>query len=148
MYVAATVFVISLFLGIYFLTPISSSTVVLQVIFIVVMGFATVLIAVTTIGFYRTKYVVKDGILRSWSPFAIIKLKLSDIEKVERTMIPFHFRFGASLYCGRFYVPNLGWVKAIITNLRDGLMITNEGQQTLLDNSFTSRKISRNFEYL
>jgi hypothetical protein len=53
-------------------------------------------------------------------------LKLKDIKKVEKTMVPMHFRFGASLYSGYFYVPSLGWVGSIITNLRDAIIITTK----------------------
>jgi hypothetical protein len=55
-----------------------------------------------------------------------IKLKLGDIKKVEKTMVPMHFRVGASLYSGYFYVPSLGWVGSIITNLRDAILITTK----------------------
>ena len=97
-----------------------------------VMAFVTALLAVTVIAFYNTKYKIKDGVLSAWSPFVMIRLRLKDIRKVEKTRIPVHFRVGASLYCGIFYVPGLGWVKAIITNLKDGVLITAKGKKYYL----------------
>ena len=84
------------------------------------------LILTITIGLYRTRYTIKDSLLYSWSPFMTIKLKIENIKKVEKTMVPIHFRVGASLYSGYFYVPNLGWVGSIITNLRDAILITTK----------------------
>jgi len=128
MYVGVLIFIIILFFGIY-RSIYQSSTVKALNIFIGVMVFVVALLAITTIGFYTTRYKIKDGILLAWSPFARIKIKLKDIRKVERTMIPLHLRVGASLYCGMFYVPNLGWVKTIMTNLRDGVLITAKGKK-------------------
>ncbi len=127
MYITLSILVISVFLGISLFTLIYSSSMPSQVITIAVMSFTTILLIATTLSLYRTKYVVKDGILTSWSPFAIIRLKLKDIKKVERTLTPFYFRVGASFYSGRFYIPSLGWTRTIITNLRDGLIITAKG---------------------
>ena len=95
-------------------------------LFNAIMIFALLLLLIVTIGFYRTRYIIKDGLLYSWSPFITIKLKIKDIKKVEKTMVPIHFRVGASLYAGYFYVPNLGWVDSIITNLRDAILITTK----------------------
>ncbi len=91
-----------------------------------IMVFVLLLILTVTIGLYRTRYTIKDGLLYSWSLFMTIKLKLEDIKKVEKTMVPMHFRVGASLYSGYFYVPSLGWVGSIITNLRDAILITTK----------------------
>jgi hypothetical protein len=92
----------------------------------VIMLFAFALIAVTVYGFYKTTYVIKDGVLSAWSPFVVINLKVNDITKVEQTRIPFYFKgFGAGLYSGMFYIPGIGWTRVIITNLTDGLLITD-----------------------
>ena len=97
------------------------------IIFAIVIIFVLALLAVTAYGFYKTVYVIKDGILHSWSPFAVINLKITDIKSVEKTRIPFYFKgFGASLYSGIFYIPGLGWAKLIITNLTDGVLITDK----------------------
>jgi len=56
----------------------------------------------------------------------LIKLKLKDIKKVEKIIFPFNIKVGASFYCGIFYVPNLGWIRTIITNLRDTVLITTK----------------------
>jgi len=98
----------------------------LGIFFTVVMMSVLVLICVTTYSFYKTVYVIKDGFLYSWSPFAVINLKIKDIAKIERTRIPLHFRAGASLYSGRFYIPSLGWTRVVITNLTDGVLITDK----------------------
>jgi hypothetical protein len=47
-------------------------------------------------------------------------------------MIPIHFRVGASLYSGRFYLLGLGWARAIITNLNDGVLITTKDKKYYL----------------
>lgn len=94
------------------------------------MVFVVVLMAVTAYGLYRTKYVIRGGILSSWSPFAIIRLRLKDIKEVEITRIPFHIRiYGAGLYCGLFYIPGLGRTKTIMTNLSDGVLITTKDRK-------------------
>jgi hypothetical protein len=97
------------------------------------MFFVFTLIAIITIGFYFTKYTIKDGVLISYSPFMIIKIRLKDIRKVEKVMVPLHFRVGASFYSGVFYVPNFGWVRSIITNLRDAIIInTKDGKHYMI----------------
>lgn len=128
MYIGFLIFVIAIYLGIY-CSAYSELTSQGLIVFTGIMGFVTAFLAVTTIGFYTTRYKIKDGVLSSWSPFAIIKIRLKDIRKVEKTRIPLYFRVGASLYSGMFYVPNLGWVKTIMTNLRDGVLITAKGKK-------------------
>ena len=90
------------------------------------MIFVFLMILTITIGFYSTKYKIENSVLTSWSPFMIIKLKLKDVKKVEKIMVPLHFKVGTSFYCGFFYAPNLGWIRSIITNLRDAVLITTK----------------------
>ncbi len=124
-YLLLTVFVALLFASIAIWTNIGSLRA--EIILNVVLLFVIALMAITVYGFYTTTYVIKDGALSSWSPFAIIYLKVKDIAKVEQTRIPFYFKgFGASLYSGIFYIPTIGWTKVIITNLTDGLLITDK----------------------
>jgi hypothetical protein len=132
MYKTLTIFIAIVFIAIAFGTNIISSTLNFQILFFGLMAFALLLLGLTTYSLYRTKYVLQSGVLHSWSPFAVINLKLRDIKKVERTMIPVHIRVGASLYSGRFYIPNLGWTKAIITNLSDGVLITTKDNKRYL----------------
>ncbi len=126
MYASMTIFIALLYIIIYLFAGINQLSCFLKGIFNSIMVFVFLLILITTISFYSTKYKIKDGVLYSWSPFIVIKLKLKDIKKVEKVMVPLHFRVGASLYCGVFYVPNLGWVRSIITNLRDAILITTK----------------------
>jgi len=102
------------------------------ILFTVVMASVLVFIGITAYCFYKTTYVVTDGFLRSWSPFAVINLKLKDITKIERTRVPIHLRVGASCYSGSFYIPGLGWTKAVITNLTDGVLITDKNRKHYL----------------
>ena len=132
MYTFLTILMLILFVAIGFGTDITSGPPNLQIFFFGMMIFALFVMGLTTYSFYGTKYVIHDGILYSWSPFAIIKVKLNNIKKIERTMVPFHIRVGASLYCGRFYIPGLGWTKAIITNLSDGVIITTKDNKRYL----------------
>jgi hypothetical protein len=88
--------------------------------------------AAITFSFTRTKYQIRDGEFFSWSPFAVIRFKLNDVRKVERTIVPVHMRVGASFYSGVFYIPSVGWTKSIITNLSDGLLIWTRGGKTYL----------------
>jgi hypothetical protein len=125
MYLAILVFIAFLYLIVYAYTMFGVPFFAL-VFFNLIMVFVLLMILTVTIGIYSTKYTIKDGLLYSWSPFIAIKLKLKDIKKVEKTMVPMHFRFGASLYSGYFYVPSLGWVGSIITNLRDAIIITTK----------------------
>lgn len=132
MYTILTIFILILYITITFVSDIRSSPLYSQLFFFGIMIFVLFLMAFTTCSLYKTKYVLQDGVLYSWSPFAIIKIKLKDIKKVERTMIPFHIRVGASLYSGRFYIPSLGWTRAIITNLSDGVLITTKDKKHYL----------------
>lgn len=103
------------------------------IFFTVVMVFVLVLIGATTYSFYKTVYVVKEGFLYSSSPFAVINLGVKDITKIEQTRIPVSFKgFGATLYSGWFYIPALGWTKVIITNLTDGVLITDKNKKHYL----------------
>jgi hypothetical protein len=126
MYAILTIFVAILYIAIAFGTNVRTSSLSLQIFFFGVMFFVLFIVGSSAISFYRTKYVISNGVFYSWSPFAVIKFKLNDIKKVERTIVPIHFRVGASLYSGRFYVPSLGWTKSIITNLTDGVIITTK----------------------
>lgn len=105
----------------------------LGIFYSAVMTFALVLTGVTAYGLYKTAYKIKGGFLYSWSPFAVISLKLKDIKEIERTRIPFYFKgWGASLYSGRFYIPGVGWTRVIITNLTDGVLITDKTRRHYL----------------
>jgi len=126
MYISMTVLIALIYLIVYLFTELYQAPCFIKAIFSVVMIFGFLIMLITTTGFYTTKYKIKDGVLYSWSPFVVIKLKLKDIKNIEKIMVPFHIRVGASLYCGVFYVPNLGWVKSIITNLRDAILITTK----------------------
>ena len=103
------------------------------IVFTVVMISVIVLICVITYFFYRTTYVIRDGHLRAWAPFASIDLDIKDIIKLEQTRVPFYFRgFGAGLYSGMFFIPGFGWTKVIITNLTDGVLITDKNEKRFL----------------
>ena len=96
-------------------------------------GVLIVLFIVIIFAYYRTKYVIKDGVLHAWAPFMVINLPLKDISKIERTRVPYHLRVGASAYCGFFYVPGVGWTRAIMTNFSDGLLIyAKDGKKYLI----------------
>jgi hypothetical protein len=100
-----------------------SSGIVFTTVMVLVVG----VLLVTAYSFYKTTYVVDGGFLYSWSPFAVINLRLKDIKEVEQTRVPFYFRgWGAGAYSGRFYIPAVGWTKVIITNLTDGVLITDK----------------------
>jgi hypothetical protein len=132
MYAGLTIFIAILLIAITFGSDIRLSPLYLQIFFFGIMISILFIMGLITYSFFRTKYVIRDGVLYSWSPFAVIRLKLDDIKKVERTIVPFHFRVGASLYSGRFYVPSLGWTKSIITNLSDGVIITTKDNKRYL----------------
>jgi len=125
LYVFLTVLIAIIYLFIYlFADGLYRTSYFLQAVLNGTMLFVFLLILTTTISFYTTKYRIKNGILTSWSPFVSIKIKLKEIKSVEKIMFPFNIKVGASFFCGFFYVPNLGWVRTIITNLRDAILIT------------------------
>lgn len=126
MYLAILIFIAFLYLTVYAHDVMYETSFFAVSSFNFIMTFVLLLILVVTIGFYRTKYIIRNGLLYSWSPFMIIKVNIKDIKKVEKTMVPLHFRVGASLYSGFFYVPSLGWVGSIITNLKDAILITTK----------------------
>lgn len=127
LYISLTILITLIYLSIYlFADGAYRTSYFLQIVVNSVMVFVFSLMLIIVISFYTTKYKISDGILTSWSPFVRIKLKLKDVKKIEKIMFPFHIRVGASFYCGLFYVPNVGWVRSIITNLRDVILITTK----------------------
>lgn len=132
MYEMFTLLITILYIAILLGTKIGFASLSYQILFSGVMLLVLFIIAFMTVSFYRTRYVISDGVLHSWSPFAVINLRLNEIKEVRRTMVPIHMRVGASLYSGRFYVPGLGWTRSIITNLTDGLIITTKGNRHYL----------------
>ena len=126
MYISVTVFVALLYIIIYLFAEFNQNSLNLQAVLSIIMVLIFSFILFITASFYITTYKIKDGVLTSWSPFMTIKVKLKDIKSVEKIMVPLYFRFGASFYSGMFYVPNLGWVRSIITNLRDAILITTK----------------------
>jgi amino acid transporter len=132
MYAILTLFVAAIFVIISAPVDLTSSPFEILILLFGIMTFTVLLMALITYSFFNTKYVIHDGILYSWSPFAIIKLELRNIKKVERTIIPIHVRVGASFYSGRFYIPSIGWTRAIITNMNDGVLITTKDNKHYL----------------
>ena len=107
------------------------------------------IILITTAGFYNTKYKIKDGVLTSWSPFMYIKIRLVDIRSAEKVLYPFNLRVGASLYSGMFYVPSKGWVRTIITNLSDVVLITTKDKKSyMISPSNPKNFLNRIFIYI
>jgi hypothetical protein len=91
------------------------------------MVLVLILLCVVAGGVFGTEYVIGNGVLTCWSPFAVIRIRTADIAKAERTRIPFYFKgFGASLYSGNFYAPGTGWMKTVMTNMTDGVLITDK----------------------
>ena len=131
-YIAITILILALFTFSIIEVSMTADLLFLRSFFIILMVFVSLLMLTTTYWFYSTKYVIDNGMLTSWSPFAIIKIKIKDITKLERILIPVHFRVGASFYSGYFYVPGLGWTKSIITNLSDGVLITTKDKKHYL----------------
>jgi len=132
MYVGVTILLLSVFFGLcgyfYFNPP----ELTVRIAVLAPLFLASMFVVWITTSFYDTEYTIEHKILSSRSPFTKIELRLKDIEKAERLLVPVHFRVGTSLYCGWFYVPNVGWVRSIITNLRDAVMITAKGGKRYL----------------
>jgi hypothetical protein len=124
LYISITILIALLYIAIYLLAEMYQAPCSLQAVFCAVTVFVFSMMLIMTAGFYTTKYRIKDNVLTSWSPFVFIKVRLKDIKKVEKILYPFNFKVGASFYCGFFYVPNLGWVRTIMTNMRDAVLIT------------------------
>jgi hypothetical protein len=132
MYICLTIFIFVLYIGVTFATDMLSAPLAAKAFFFGLAAFVVLIMIVTTAGLYGTKYVIESGRMYSWSPFAVIRLDIKDVVKVEKTLIPFHMKVGASLYSGLFYIPSLGWVKSIVTNVTDGLLITARGGKRYL----------------
>jgi hypothetical protein len=144
MYVGVTAFMLALFFslcGYFYLNP---PELTVRVVVLVALLLVSMFVLWVTISLYETKYTIDRGVLRARSPFARIEVRLKDIVKAERVLVPVHFRVGASLYCGWFYVPNVGWVRSIITNLRDAVMVTTrDGKRYLITPSQPERFIRK-----
>jgi hypothetical protein len=144
MYVGVTAFMLALFFGLCGYFYVNPPELTVKVATLVVLFLASMLVLWVTISFYETKYTIDRGVLRARSPFARIEVRLKDIVKAEQVLVPLHFRVGASLYCGWFYVPNVGWVRSIITNLRDAVMVTTkDGERYLITPSQPERFIRK-----
>jgi hypothetical protein len=131
-YILLLIILIGLYAVIVIWTGILDSTIA-GIVFTAAMVFAIVLVGAVALFFYRTVYEIRDGHLHSWSPFAMIDLEINDITKIEQTRVPFYFRgFGAGLYSGMFFIPGFGWTKVIISNLTDGLLITDKNGKRYL----------------
>lgn len=123
LYLSLTAFIVILYVSIYFYAGLSERY-FFRAGFNIVMFLLFLLMFVTTLSFYSTRYRIENDVLKSMSPFVYIKLNLKDIKSVEKIVFPFNFRVGSSFYSGYFYVPNRGWFRSIITNLRDTVLIT------------------------
>jgi hypothetical protein len=131
-YVLLVVVLVGLYGAILVLTGIQDM-VLASILFTTVMTFVVILVGAVAYCFYGTVYTIKEGRLHSWSPFATIDLEIQDITKIERTRVPFYFKgFGAGLYSGMFFIPAFGWTKVIITNLTDGLLISDKNGKKYL----------------
>ena len=131
MFITLTAFTAAIFTIVYYYVGLESPAG--QVFVSAIMLGVLSMILIVTGSFYNTKYKIKDGVLKSWSPFMFIKINLKDIRSVEKIIFPFGFRVGASLYCGVYYIPNLGWTRVIITNLRDSILIrTKDGRKYII----------------
>ena len=131
MFIILTVFVGAIYTMVYYYVELESQA-ALPILSAVMIGVFSMILIVTG-SFYNTKYRIKDGLLTSWSPFMFIKIRLKDIKSAEKIIFPFGFRVGASLYCGVYYIPNLGWTRVIITNLRDSILIrTKDGRKYII----------------
>jgi len=141
LYISLTILITLIYLIIYlFADGAYGTSYFLQMVVNSLMFFVFSLMLITVISFYTTKYTISDGSLSSWSPFMGIKIKLKDIKKIEKIIFPFHVKIGASFYCGMFYVPNVGWVRSIITNLRDVILInTKDGKYFMITPSNPER---------
>jgi hypothetical protein len=144
MYVGVTILVLSIFFGLcgyfYFNPP----ELTVRAAVLVPLFLAAMFIVWITTSFFETKYTIELGVLRARSPFMRIEVRLKDVVKAERVMVPAHFRVGASLYCGWFYVPNVGGVRSIITNLRDAVMMTTkDGKRYMITPSEPERFIRK-----
>jgi hypothetical protein len=144
MYIGVTILLSSVFFGLcgYFYFNPPELTVKIAVLAPLVL--VSMFVVWITASFYETKYTIELGVLHARSPFMRMEVRLKDVVKAERVMVPAHFRAGASLYCGWFYVPNVGWVRSIITNLRDAVMITaKDGKRYLITPSEPERFIRK-----
>lgn len=131
LFITLTIFTAFIFILVYHYVGLESQA-GQNVVAAVMIGTLSMVLIITA-SFYNTKYSIRDGILRSWSPFMFIKIKLKDIKSVEKIMFPFGFRVGASFYCGVYYIPTLGWVRVIITNMRDVVLIkTKDGRKFII----------------
>jgi hypothetical protein len=144
MYVGVTILLLSVFFGmcgyLYFNPP----ELTVRVAVLLPLFLASMFVVWITTSFYDTRYVIERGVLRARSPFMRIEVRLKDVVKAERVLVPLHFRVGASLYCGWFYVPNVGWVRSIITNLRDAVMMTaKDGKRYLITPSEPERFVKK-----
>ena len=102
----------------------------------VVLAFVEAVMLLILRSLYATRYVLSDQELAIRTSRLIggsKNIALSNVESVEKTLIPFGIRlFGASFHGGYYQIPNLGRAFVAITNFNDGLLIKTKNQNYII----------------
>jgi hypothetical protein len=102
----------------------------------VVLAFVEAVMLLILRSLYATRYVLSDQNLAIRTSRLIggsKEIPLSNVESVEKTLIPFGIRlFGASFHGGCYQIPNLGRAFVAITNFNDGLLIKTKDQNYII----------------
>lgn len=99
------------------------------------LAFAIVLIwfIIVLYRIYNMRYLVKNGEITIFGAFNKNVVKLSDIEEIKRSSIPFGIRlWGGSFVGGRYYLPGIGKAWVSMTNFEDGVLITTHNKEHYL----------------
>jgi len=82
---------------------------------------------------HHMRYLIKNGEITIYGVFKTNTVRISEIEEIKRTPIPFGIRlFGGSLIGGRYFLPGIGRAWVAMTNFEDGVLITTRNKEHYL----------------
>ena len=95
-----------------------------QNIFYAVFGILFIWLCYIIYRIYNMNYVISNGEITIHGAFNKNIVKISEIEEIKRSPIPFGIRlFGGSFVGGRYYLPGIGKAWVAMTNFKDGVLI-------------------------
>lgn len=95
-----------------------------EFIFYIVFAILLVFFSWIIYRIYTMKYVIENDEVVIHGAFNVNRLKIFEIESIQRTPIPYGIRlYGGSFIGGRYYLPGIGKAWVAMTNFKDGVLI-------------------------
>lgn len=124
LYWVTLIFLIILFIGIPFTTPMTFFE---KSIFLILFFIIILIIFYTIFRGYRLNFIISNDRVIISGLLKKHEIMYSDIKEVQKIPIPFGFRlFGASFLGGRYYFPGVGNAIVAMSNFDDGVLISTK----------------------